>query len=70
MGGGNYNSVWATVSSVEKVIKSEISPSNYEILYLLIFISGFLLGITFLIKGRRKLVITPHDRVDGPARGN
>jgi CubicO group peptidase (beta-lactamase class C family) len=48
----NFDSVWATVSSIEKSIKSEIAPFDFRILYLLIYVSGIIFIIIVLAKRR------------------
>jgi CubicO group peptidase (beta-lactamase class C family) len=58
----NFNSIWETVSSIEKIIKSEIAPFNYRIFALLMFCSVTLFIIIIYIKRRiKKVIITPHN---------
>ena len=48
--GENYKSAWTAVSSVEKVIKSEIAPHNNKLYFIIVILLGVLFLITILIK--------------------
>lgn len=49
----NYDSVWKTVSSIEKVTKSEIDPPHHWIYFLLIIAIVFINTVTITIKRRK-----------------